>query len=165
MASAPNHLILTWLSCGAGAGLRAGEISRLRREHILERDDPTMIRVINGKGGRDRHVLVGPNLLQRLAPYMTMRGRLWDASPATVTNRITEHFRELGMPWTTHNLRHSYAGRLYQVSKDLRLVQDQLGHSNPATTAIYAGWSHRDGQASVATVDQMLTNYQRPDAA
>ena len=37
-----------------------------------------------------------------------------------------------------HMLRHTYAMRLYQTERDLRAVQDQLGHRDPKTTAIYA---------------------------
>lgn len=39
---------------------------------------------------------------------------------------------------TPHMLRHTYGTRLYNVQQDLRFVQDQLGHADPRTTAIYA---------------------------
>ena len=47
---------------------------------------------------------------------------------------------ESGLPnyYSIHSLRHSYGTYLYQRTKDLRLVQKQLGHSSIATTTIYA---------------------------
>lgn len=47
---------------------------------------------------------------------------------------------EAGLPkyYSIHSLRHSYGTYLYQRTKDLRLVQKQLGHSSIATTTIYA---------------------------
>ena len=48
--------------------------------------------------------------------------------------------KESGLPsyYSIHSLRHSYGTYLYQRTKDLRLVQKQLGHSSIATTTIYS---------------------------
>ena len=40
--------------------------------------------------------------------------------------------------WTCHTLRHRFATAAYAVERDLRAVQDLLGHAKPETTAIYA---------------------------
>ncbi len=37
-----------------------------------------------------------------------------------------------------HSARHTHGTRSYAATRDLRLVQDELGHADPSTTAIYA---------------------------
>lgn len=39
---------------------------------------------------------------------------------------------------TPHALRHYFATRMYQTTRDLAVTQTALGHSSPATTRIYA---------------------------
>lgn len=48
--------------------------------------------------------------------------------------------REAGLPnyYSIHACRHSYGTHLYQRTKDLRLVQKQLGHASITTTTVYA---------------------------
>jgi len=50
---------------------------------------------------------------------------------------------------TPHMLRHTYCTRLYNVTKDLLFVKDQAGHSNVATTAIYAVTSSTERRRQV----------------
>ena len=45
--------------------------------------------------------------------------------------------RMLGPGWTAHTLRHRFASRAYAVDRDLRSVQELLGHSKPETTMRY----------------------------
>lgn len=139
-----------WLVLGAYVGLRAGEIARLRREHILDTEQPPLLMVVNGKGGRSRVVPLSPMVLAELGDYLGgRRGRLWlDTSTYPVhrvTDAITEHMRSLGLPYTTHSLRHRFGTRVYKLSRDLRLTQDYLGHASPATTQVYADWDHERG--------------------
>lgn len=95
--------------------------------------------LITGKGGhqralpcmdqeaatilRDKHRLIS----LRAVPYKTHLWR-WNAGR-----------RLLGIEGLTtfHSIRHKYATDLLGKTKNLRLVQEALGHSNPATTAIY----------------------------
>jgi integrase/recombinase XerC len=135
--AASGH-VRTWLVLAAFAGLRAGEIARLRRENVVTQADPPYLEVINGKGGRDRRVVVGPIVVNEVAATGKVKGVLWTAEPRHVSWAVAEHFRGLGMPYTCHQLRHSFATRLFRVSHDLRLVQEALGHSSPTTTAVYA---------------------------
>ncbi len=39
--------------------------------------------------------------------------------------------------WTTHTLRHRFATLAYQADRDIRAVQELLGHASPVTTSIY----------------------------
>lgn len=43
----------------------------------------------------------------------------------------------LGDGWTTHSLRHRFATQAYRATRDIRAVQQLLGHSSPTTTARY----------------------------
>ncbi len=53
-----------------------------------------------------------------------------------------------------HKARHTLATILYKSTHDLRLVQDQLGHENPATTAIYASVTFEDRAAGIEKAEQ-----------
>lgn len=95
---------------------------------------------ITGKGGNERNVpIVGAKVQKILCdparlnsmldiPYKT---HLWR------WNRARNQLGLLGLA-TPHALRHTFATEALRKSKNLRLVQELLGHSNPATTAIYA---------------------------
>ena len=54
--------------------------------------------------------------------------------------------------FTPHSFRHAYATRMYQVTHDLALVQDLLGHANPSTTRIYAQIYPEDMKATYQQV-------------
>ena len=135
-----------WLVLAAYVGLRAGEISRLRREDIYETRDIPVLHVVKGKGGRERLVPLSGNVLHELGYYLTKpRGPQWLSGyhdpDRLVTVEVAGHLRALGIPATCHSLRHCFATRLYQQSGgDLRMTQDLMGHASPATTAIYAAW-------------------------
>ncbi len=55
-----------WLILAGWAGLRVGEIARLRREHIQDQEAPALVMVFDGKGGKDRIVPVGLRVCQAL---------------------------------------------------------------------------------------------------
>ena len=51
-----------------------------------------------------------------------------------------------------HRLRHSYASRLYRETRDLRMIQQQLGHSRGIPTCVYANLFAEDVKAAVPRV-------------
>lgn len=138
---------------GAYAGLRRGEIARLSWEDI----GPSTIRV-HGKGGHERMVPLLPMLKDALATEQLRRqrgsaGSGWrfqpdPASPWVFPGRWDGHMkpdsvgmiltRALGGDWSGHGLRHTFATSAYRGTKDIRAVQELLGHSKPETTARYA---------------------------
>ena len=61
--------------------------------------------------------------------------------------------RALGPGWTTHTVRHRFATQAYQTQRDLRAVQELLGHSKPETTARYAAVPDGALAAAVLGVD------------
>lgn len=144
-----------WLTLGAFAGLRAGEIARLRREDVLDTARVPILNVINGKGGKDREVLIGQRVIDAVTPYR--KGRLSLINRPALTMRMSEFFRGLDQPWTCHNLRHFFGTELYRASGgDIRFVQEQMGHSSPLTTAIYAKYAAEKATESIALLDKVL---------
>jgi len=158
----PSHLrralvlatlpISAWLLFAAFCGLRACEIAGLEAEHITASG---AVFVAEGKGGRQRIVPLHPKLVPELE-YLPRVGHLFlgrDGRPVTAaqvsarTNRFLHHN---GIPETLHQFRHHYGTEIYRVSHDLRLTQELLGHSDPATTAGYAAWEPDKAAAVVA---------------
>lgn len=145
LANAPDARMYLWLVLAAKAGLRCIEIANLRADWILDGAEPTL-RII-GKGDKEREVPLHPDVMEALTAYgIPPKGPLfpttWSSSPtmppSTVSKFIAEYLHDLGIHATAHQLRHRFATRLYQSTRDLLLTQRMLGHSSPTTTAIYA---------------------------
>lgn len=121
----------------AHAGLRRGEVARLHTDD-LERDLCGWSLRVHGKGARERLVPLDDDLgraLEQLPPGYAFPGRVdGHLSPARVGELVSE---VLGPGWTAHTLRHRFATLAYSVERDLRAVQELLGHSKPETTATY----------------------------
>lgn len=148
-----------WLWLAAYAGLRCREIAYLRREDVLDHNDPPMILVVDGKGGGQRLIPMADELL---AEYQTwpkptsgwlfprLDGRPGPTPPHRISQLGNEHLRACGVDATMHQARHLFGTTVYRETKDLRLVQELLGHASPNTTAGYAAWSPADAAAAVA---------------
>lgn len=128
----------------AGHGLRRGEISGVRREHVVTTVDGHAL-VVTGKGGHVRMVPLAPDLaadLLALAPgwafpsTSTRGGRAGThLTPAHVGKLVSAALPDA---WTCHTLRHRCGTVAYQLGgRDLRAVQELLGHAKPETTALY----------------------------
>ena len=137
-----------------GAGLRVSELVSLNLEDI---DCNELKTKVNGKGNKERIVLFGEVAGKALADYLykarpdmlkgasqmehaffiSVRGtRL---SVRSVQNRIKNYAKYAGLnSWVhPHTLRHSFATHMMDGGADIRVVQELLGHSSPATTQIY----------------------------
>jgi integrase/recombinase XerD len=117
------------LTTAYGAGLRVGEVARLTTSAI---DSCRMlIRVEQGKGGKDRYVMLSPQLLQILRAYWRLaRPGHWlfpgreagePVSVATLQEacRVAARRAELSKPVTAHTLRHSFATHLLEAGTDI----------------------------------------------
>lgn len=153
------------LVLAAWCGLRAREIALLQRDHIHDRADPPVLVVADGKGGRARVVPLGDGVLAELRAYglpsrgpvfPRMDGRPGHQTPSRVSGRANSYLHEIGITDTLHALRHRYGTALYRESKDLRMVQDLLGHSDPAMTALYCAYSPTGAMAAVRALDATL---------
>jgi integrase/recombinase XerD len=136
------------LTTAYAAGLRASEVASLK---VADIDSSRMvIRVEQGKGGRDRYVMLSAQLLDILRGYWRLvRPRHWlfprqdgehPIHPASLNAacRSACAAAELGKRVTVHTLRHSFATHLLESGTDIRIIQALLGHRNVNTTARYA---------------------------
>jgi integrase/recombinase XerD len=135
------------LSIAYGAGLRGGEVVMLRVSDIDSKR--MLIRVEMGKGRKDRHAMLAPQLLDLLrAWWRQSRSQGWlfpgqdGIRPLTARqlNRVCHMAAEaagLGSWVTPHTLRHSFATHLLESDIDVRVIQVLLGHAKLDTTARY----------------------------
>lgn len=141
----PKHrAILT--TCYA-AGLRISEAVRLKSTNI---DSQRMvIRVEQGKGQKDRYVMLSPQLLETLRSYWrAVRPKGWlfegDVSGQPINRSAVEQACQkarrlsgIRKPITPHSLRHAFAVHLLESGTDVRTIQLLLGHRSLGTTARY----------------------------
>lgn len=143
-------------------GLRACEIANLRREDVRDADEPRTL-VVLGKGSKERVLPLAAQVhMALLAHGMPNRGpifRMYDSTGSPTSRPITAHrvsatcnayLTDVGAGASLHCLRHRFASQALRHSAgDLRLVQELLGHSSPATTAIYTAWATDRAQGVV----------------
>jgi integrase/recombinase XerD len=130
-----------------GAGLRLSELIHLQVKDI---DSGKMqIRVRQGKGGKDRMVVLSPTLLEALRRYFRQyRPITWlfygqapqqpidDRAIQRMVRRLSER-AGLRERVTTHTLRHSFATHLLEQGAELPFIQQLLGHRDMKTTMLY----------------------------
>jgi site-specific recombinase XerD len=144
VANRKHRVILT--TCYA-AGLRISEAVRLTSPAI---DSARMVlRVEQGKGQKDRYVMLSPKLLEILRDWWRVaRPRHWlfpgDRPGQPLTRSAVERACQqahrlcrIPKPITPHSLRHAFAVHLLETGTDLRTIQLLLGHRSLATTARY----------------------------
>jgi site-specific recombinase XerD len=129
------------------AGVRLAEARYLKVSDI---DSQRMqLRVQQGKGGKDRYVMLSPALLEQLRLYWKQRRpQPWLFPGASADEPISKNAVEkacyqarrragLSKPVTPHSLRHAFATHLLESGTDVRTIQLLLGHRSLATTARY----------------------------
>ena len=128
------------------SGLRRAELLRLELGHI---DSKRMvIRVLGGKGKKDRLTLLSPSLLESLRIYYKKyrpKKYLFEGihggqySAESVRKVIDRAAKKAGITQkvTPHTLRHCFATHLLESGTDLRYIQALLGHSSSKTTEKY----------------------------
>ena len=140
-----NHR--TILTCCYAAGLRISEAVALQITHIDSRR--MVIRVEQGKGQKDRYVMLSPKLLEILRNWWRQeRPQHWLFPGGIPGRHISKDAVErvcqqaqkrchIAKPITPHSLRHAFAVHLLEQGTDLRTIQLLLGHRSLATTARY----------------------------
>jgi integrase/recombinase XerC len=136
--------VRTWLVLAAFMGLRAMEVAGIHREHITEVDGRLYLDGI-GKGRKAFRLPIPPEVAKSLRPYLAGgSGPMWRTAPGRRPSRpkdVSEQtilfFRAIGMPYSLHQLRHSFGTAFYAQSKDLLLTQQVMRHRSPTTTRQY----------------------------
>src|SRR5436190_6831059 len=138
--AAPGFKYRLLLSLTYGCGLRASEVVSLR---VCD------IGIEQGKGRKDRYVMLSPALLDMLRQWWkAARPQGWlfpgrpPVNPLTYRqlNRIfhlAAEAAEIRKGATLHTLRHSFATHLLESKLDIRMIQALLGHKRLDTTAHY----------------------------
>ena len=156
LAMARNLKVRVLLALGYGCGLRAGEVVRLKVGDIDSAQ--SIIRIVQAKGRKDRHVMLSPEMLALLRQWWKARPTRYDTGvppeerwlfpgrkpgkPMT-TRQLNRLFHEtadaagIKKPVTLHTLRHSFATHLLERGTDIRMIQALLGHDKLDTTARY----------------------------
>jgi site-specific recombinase XerD len=145
--AAPGLKYKAALSVAYGAGLRAAEVVALKVSDI---DSKRMIiRVEQGKGGKDRNVMLSPSLLDLLrAWWRAARPQGWlfpgrDPVQPMTTRQLNRACHAAALAAgieknvSPHTLRHSFATHLLEQNTDIRVIQVLLGHAKLENTALY----------------------------
>ena len=142
-----NHKHRAILMTAYAAGLRVSEATHLKVTDIDSQR--MMLRVEQGKGMKDRYVMLSPRLLDVLRTYWkSARPTRWMFPGEVPGQPITREAvglacqkarRDSGItkPITPHSLRHAFASHLLESGANLRTIQLLLGHRSLATTARY----------------------------
>jgi integrase/recombinase XerD len=145
------------------SGLRISEALKLRVEDLEHDQNIGWVR--GGKGGKDRMIIIGRQVLVDLRAFMLARGIKSgtiflgrDGKPMSSRNAqkiISNAAKAAGItkPVTPHKLRHSFATHLREAGEDLRVIQELLGHSSIQTTEIYTHVSTEEKRKVVSPAE------------
>ena len=158
--AAPGLKYKAALSVAYGAGLRAAEVVSLK---VCDIDSRRMIiRVEQGKGGKDRNVMLSASLLELLRTWWrAARPQGWLFPGQNPVNPMTTRqlnrachaaaqMAEIDKRVSLHTLRHSFATHLLEQNVDVRVIQVLLGHAKLDTTALYT-------RVATKTISQVMS--------
>lgn len=178
IAMAPNLQARVLLSIGYGAGLRVSEAVKLKAKHIDR--SLWIIRVEQGKGRKDRQVMLSPDLYALMREWWQERSMHNDEGvpPSErwlfpgrgdhthlTARQVTRLFQQsldaagIKKHVTLHALRHSFATHLFDRGTDIRTIQALLGHEKLETTARYT----RVAIGLITAVESPLDQLPMPD--
>jgi site-specific recombinase XerD len=177
LTMAPSLKARAMLTLAYGCGLRAGEVVRLRAGDIDS--EQMIIRIVQSKGRKDRHVMLPAEILDLLRQWWKARPSEQDAGVAPdqrwlfpgrsnhlplTTRQFGRLFKEaakaagLRKMVSLHSLRHSFATHLLERGTDIRVIQALLGHDKLETTARYS----RVATGLIAKIESPLEGLSAP---
>lgn len=163
----------------ANSGLRASELCNTLIRDLPMSHGKACLWVRDGKGRVSRAIDISERLVNLIARYVRIyRKKAEPEDPLLLSEwgnklgyRSLHHcVQKLGVragigKLHPHMLRHTYLTRLYNVEKDLRFVQDQAGHADPKTTAIYAQTNNESRKRQVEALDDEFDAKNKADKA
>jgi site-specific recombinase XerD len=164
LEAAPGVKYKAALGVAYGAGLRVSEVVALKVSDIDSQR--MMLRVEQGKGHKDRYVMLSPQLLELLRDWWRIaRPRAWLFPGQNPINPMTARqlnrachaaarMAEITKRVTPHTLRHSFATHLLEQNIDIRIIQVLLGHAKLDTTALYT-------RVAVNTIREVMSPLER----
>ncbi len=141
------------LSVMLNMGLRVSEVSNLRFRDVGI--NKKKLRVVNGKNGKDRDLVIPGYTLELLERWLIVRSDSKYFFPTLAGSKV--HIRyiqnmvgryrersEIDKNVTPHTLRHTFATQFYRQTKDIETLRKILGHSDISTTQIYVTLANID---------------------
>lgn len=165
----------TFLMVAYASGLRLSELCHLRGCDIDSADDRMCIRVVQGKGAKDRYSLLTPDLLEQLRLYWrTCRAGASAAQWLFTSRRDPSQALDCGSGQYyyykarasagitkvggIHSLRHAFATHLLEGGVDLNSISKLMGHAHLSTTSRYLEMARpamSTGGAALALLSQL----------
>jgi integrase/recombinase XerD len=154
------------------SGLRLSEIAALR---ITDIDSKQMrIKVVQGKGAKDRYTILSHNMLLELRAYYIIyrpveylfngQGKGRRMSTRSIERLVQKALIKLGLEsknYSVHTLRHSFATHLLESGTDLHTIKELLGHSNLATTMQYLHLTDTRLKTVISPFDSLIEEKQQ----
>ena len=162
-----NQKHLMMVSLFYGTGLRMNELRNIKLTDIDSKS--YQIKVVAGKGGKDRFTILPKHLLEPLRNYYkAVRPPVYlfegQCKGQPMHERSIQHFMQtyitkIGLgkkDFSAHTLRHSFATHLLDAGTSLHTIKELLGHSNIATTMVYLHLQQSKRAAIVSPLDVVM---------
>jgi site-specific recombinase XerD len=151
-----------------GSGLRISEVAALCIPDI--ESSAKRIKVVQGKGAKDRYALLADNLLDKLRLYyvaakrprhflFTSRQTGKAYHPRSLQLVVTGAMKKAGFTskgYTSHTLRHSFATHMLDNGSNIHVIKTLLGHSKIETTMVYLHLQQHTQFGIVSPLDKLL---------
>jgi len=155
---------------GLFTGLRVEEMTNLKASDLHLNEEQSSLTVKRGKGDKSRTVYLSETFKKECLFYLNWKEKAIPQSDYLFTNNsgrqltkraLQKAFKKclrlsgLESRYSIHCLRHTYGSFLYKSSNhNLRLVQEQLGHSSIRTTQVYASLMNEEVKEAVDKIYQ-----------
>ena len=173
LEAAPGIKYKAALSAAYGAGLRVSEVVALKVSDIDSKR--MMLRIEQGKGGKDRHAMLSPLLLELLRDWWRVaRPKAWLFPGQNPVNPMTTRqlnrachtaadLAKISKRVSPHTLRHSFATHLLEQNIDIRVIQVLLGHAKLETTALYTRVATKTIRDVISPLDRLTRKPKKKD--